>query len=160
MSRLEPDVQPLSFASEHHRLRVGVLKTANWLTDHIKVFLDPHNLTPQQFNVLRILRGHQRRGGEAVLSTSCLRERMIDRASDTSRLVDRLARRGLVSKGACCADRRRVDVRLTEAGLQLLAEIDGRMGELDAATGTLSDEEAARLSDLLLKLRAPSEADV
>ncbi|MEM1043181.1 MAG: MarR family transcriptional regulator [Bacteroidota bacterium] len=149
----DTDTHPLAgtFASPHHRLRVNLLYTATWLQDRIRAFLEPHDLTQPQFNILRILRG-QHRTGAGTLSTSCLRKRMIDRASDTSRLVDRLVARGLVSKQPCTEDRRRVDVRITEAGLALLDEIDAGLAGLDAVTGALSDADAERLNALLDRL--------
>ncbi|MEM8601242.1 MAG: MarR family transcriptional regulator [Bacteroidota bacterium] len=140
------------YANPHHRLRATLLRTAAWLKEEADAFLAPHGLTQPQFNILRILRGHERRTADPpgdTLSTKCLRERMLDRASDTSRLVARLETRGLVVKRRSGTDRRRVAVELTEAGRALLAEVDTRMGALDAVTGALSDAEATRLADLL-----------
>lgn len=142
-------VTPACFSHEHHRLRVNLLYTAGWLQGRIRSRLEPHGLSPQQFNALCILRSVH----PEPLSTADLRERMFDRSSDTSRLVDRLVARGWVTKAPCCEDRRRVDVTLTDAGLRLVCELDRLTTDLDATTGGLTDAEAAHLNVLLNKLR-------
>ncbi|MEL6444149.1 MAG: MarR family transcriptional regulator [Bacteroidota bacterium] len=142
------------FTSPHHRLRATLLRSAAWLKEEFNAFLTPHGLTQPQFNVLRILRGQERRAPGVPLSTKCIRERMLDRGSDTSRLVARLEGRGLVEKRPSDTDRRRVVVALTDTGDALLAEIDARVDALDQVTQALSDADANRVADLLDQLTA------
>lgn len=140
------------YTSPHHRLRATLLRSAAWLKDEFDAFLAPHGLTQPQFNVLRILRGQNRLDPGVSLSTKCIRERMLDRGSDTSRLVARLEGRGLVVKRPSDTDRRRVVVTLTDKGAALLAEIDERVEALDEITKALSDDEASQIADLLDRL--------
>ncbi|MEM6785227.1 MAG: MarR family transcriptional regulator [Bacteroidota bacterium] len=140
------------YTGPHHRLRATLLRTASWMKEEFDTFLAPHGLTQPQFNVLRILRGQERLAPGVPLSTKCIRERMLDRGSDTSRLVARLEGRGLVAKHPSDADRRRVVVELTEAGHALLSVIDAQVAGLDAVTQALSDEDATRIANLLDQL--------
>ncbi|HRO71451.1 MAG TPA: MarR family transcriptional regulator, partial [Chitinophagaceae bacterium] len=103
----------------------------------------------QQFNILRILRGSH----PQPLSTLQIRERMLDKMSDTSRIVDRLITKGLVKKAICKTDRRLVDVLITEKGRKMLERLDLRPDEMDNIVGNLSEKEATTLSELLDKLR-------
>ena len=107
-------------------------------------------LTPQQFNVLRILRGSH----PQPLSTLQIRERMLDKMSDTSRIVDRLVLKKLVAKCTCEQDKRLVDVSITEAGLCLLKKMDAEEHQSDDIMQALSEEEAELLSNLLDKVRS------
>ena len=86
-------------------------------------------------------------------STNDLRDLLLDKSADTSRLVDRLVDKGYVSKVPCNMDSRRVNLSLTDAGLQLLADIDGKMSELDAIFGHFTDDEAHQLNTLLDRLQ-------
>ncbi len=102
----------------------------------------------QQFNILRILRG-----SETPLSTLKIRERMLDKMSDTSRIVDRLLIKGLVKKVICKADKRLVDVTITANGRALLQNIDLQQVEMNAIMEPLSEDEALTLNILLDKIR-------
>ena len=136
------------FRSPHHKAGVNILFTNNWLCTQIKAMLKPFDITLQQYNMLRILRGAGK-----PMSTSCIRERMIDRMSDTSRLVDRLCQKGWVNRDACCFDKRRVDVTVSQKGLDLILEIEGADTSLEKLLTNLTDEEALLLSSLLDKVR-------
>jgi DNA-binding MarR family transcriptional regulator len=116
----------------------------------MKNLFEKHGLTAQQFNILRILRG----AGEP-LSTLQIRQRMLDKMSDTSRIVDRLIIKGLVKKNISKIDKRLVDVSITEKGKKLLAKLDGFQDEMDAVLRNLSDSEAKTLNKLLDKIREP-----
>ena len=118
------------------------------MVDHIKSFVKSENITPQQYNILRILRG----AGEP-LSTLQLRERMLDKMSDTSRIVERMVSKNLVKKAVSVKDKRMVDVVITPEGSELLENLDRRNEELDAVVNHLSDEELETLNNLLDKLR-------
>ncbi|MEM9828996.1 MAG: MarR family transcriptional regulator [Bacteroidota bacterium] len=150
--RIEDHIQQQTFSNEWHKLRVNLMSTSNWLRGEITQFLKPFGITQQQFNILRILRGQH----PEALSTQQLRERLIDRMSDTSRLVDRLQQKKLACKGECSKDKRLVDITITERGLELLCQIDKRMTELDEAMQGLTEQEAKVLNKLLDRLRRDS----
>ena len=122
------------------------------MNERIKAFFDKHDITAQQFNILRILRG----SGKPI-STLQIRQRMLDKMSDTSRIVDRLVLKGMVKKNVCPADKRLVDISITENGRKLLEKIDKYESELDAVFGELSETDAKVLNKLLDKIRGSSE---
>lgn len=148
-SKIEEEISQRKFDNPHHKLRANILFTAGWLRGEIKEFLDPYEITPQQFNILRILRGIH----PDYLSTKEICGRMIDKMSDTSRLVDRLQVKGLVRKKQCDQDGRKVQVFITQQGLELLGNIDENRYKLDNILTGLSTEEAEELNNLLDKLR-------
>ena len=116
----------------------------------MRLYLKPYKITAQQFNVLRILRGQH----PNPISTNEIRNRMLDRMPDTSRIVDRLHKQGLLERKTCKADKRLVDVCITEAGLKLLADIDKTIGDnIGKSLPGLTEAEAKTLSDLLDKAR-------
>jgi MarR family 2-MHQ and catechol resistance regulon transcriptional repressor len=126
-----------------------LLFTYGWTVERLKQFVSDHGITHQQFNILRILRGNH----PTPLSTLTIRDRMIDKMSDTSRIVDRLLSKGLVKKVICKKDRRLVDITITDKGLRLLEKLDGRQDEMDGILSNLSEKEASSLSRLLDKIR-------
>lgn len=136
------------FISEKNKLLINILYTNNWLQSKMKAFFETYDLTSQQYNILRILRG-----AKMPMSTLKIRERMIDRMSDTSRLVERLLNKGLVQKTVCNKDKRLVDVVITEQGLNLLAEMDYQEKLLDDIFRNISDNDAVELNGLLDKIR-------
>lgn len=141
--------QKKDFQSEWHKLRVNLLITNGWLKNQIKDFMDQFDITQQQFNILRILRGAK---GEP-LSTNQLSERMIDKMSDASRIVDRLIAKGLARKNTAPSDRRKIQVYITEEGEYLLSTIDTKIKSLDGKMNGLTSDEAMVLNGLLEKLR-------
>jgi len=147
---IDQDILQSKFRNEHQKAIVNLLYTYNWVTEKSKELFATEDITPQQFNILRILRGSH----PTPLSTLQIRERMLDKMSDTSRIVDRLIAKGLVKKGICKADRRLVDVMITEKGKKLLERLDARQDEIDNIIGNLSKKEATSLSELLDKIRA------
>jgi DNA-binding MarR family transcriptional regulator len=128
---------------------VNIFYTEGWLRNRLSETLKPHDLTSQQYNVLRILRG----SNPKPMSTSCVRSRMLDKMSDVSRIVDRLFKKVLVEKQLCSTDKRLVDVFITDAGLTLLDKIDESMDGMDKMFAGITDEEAATLNQILDKLR-------
>jgi DNA-binding MarR family transcriptional regulator len=147
--RLEDEIkQTKGFKSEHHKATVNIMFTDGWIRDKFSCTLKPFDLTNQQYNVLRILRG----SNPQPLSTSAIRDRMLDKMSDASRIVDRLFKKGLVSKEICGTDKRLVDVGITEQGLTMLAQID-KASEFDTALNRITEEEAAELNRILDKIR-------
>lgn len=145
---LEKDINQKHFRNEWQKAMINLTYTHNWLSEKFKTFLDRFDLTAQQFNILRILRG----AGEP-LSTLQIRERMLDKMSDTSRIVDRLILKGFVKKSTCTHDKRLVDVVITEAGLQVLSRIDESSDEMDHFIMTIDRTEAQELNRILDKVR-------
>lgn len=128
---------------------VNVLYTYGWMIEKVRDFLAKEDVTHQQFNILRILRGSH----PQPLSTLQIRERMIDKMSDTSRIVDRLVLKGFVKKNTCSQDKRLVDVIITEKGQKLLRKVDAESDHIGEIMGNLSEKDAEQLSNLLDKLR-------
>jgi DNA-binding MarR family transcriptional regulator len=146
---IDQDILQTKFRNEHQKAAINILYTYNWLTERTRELFATEDITPQQFNILRILRGSHPK----PLSTLQIRERMLDKMSDTSRIVDRLINKGLAKKGICKDDRRLVDVMITDKGKKLLERLDARQDEMDNIIGNISKKEAALLSDLLDKIR-------
>lgn len=144
--------QQRQFRNEHHKATVNILFSSNWLMENIKKFLQSEDITPQQYNILRILRGSKK-----PLSTLQIRERMLDKMSDTSRIVDRLLKKGLVEKKTSQNDKRLVDVTISSKGLEILGKLDQRNASLDGILFNLSHDEAKMLNDLLDKMRGSKE---
>jgi MarR family transcriptional regulator, 2-MHQ and catechol-resistance regulon repressor len=147
---IDQDILQSKFRNEHQKAGVNLLYTYGWVMERTKELFASEDITPQQFNILRILRG----SFPQPLSTLQIRERMLDKMSDTSRIVDRLINKGLVKKGTCKTDRRLVDVIITDKGKKMLERLDKRQDELDNIIGNLSQKEAAILSELLDKIRS------
>ncbi|MFL5738674.1 MAG: MarR family winged helix-turn-helix transcriptional regulator [Flavisolibacter sp.] len=146
---IEKEIQQSNFENVQQKAMINLLFTYGWIIEKIKNFLSCENITHQQFNILRILRGSH----PIPLSTLQIRERMLDKMSDTSRIVDRLVVKGLVKKSICPQDKRLVDVVITEKGQKLLKKIDSEADHISEIMGGLTPEEAEQLSQLLDKLR-------
>jgi MarR family 2-MHQ and catechol resistance regulon transcriptional repressor len=146
---IDKDIHQHKFKNSYHRATVNIIYTYSWLMEQIKEFLAGVDITPQQFNILRILRGSY----PEPLSTLQIRERMLDKMSDTSRIVDRLVIKGLVKKTVSIGDRRLVDIVISLKGRRLLEKLDSLQEELDGILKNLSEKEADSLSKLLDKIR-------
>jgi DNA-binding MarR family transcriptional regulator len=146
---IEKDIHQQKFRNEYQKAGINLIYTFNWITERMKAFFDEYDITAQQFNILRILRGAQK-----PLSTLQIRERMLDKMSDTSRIVDRLLIKGLVKKTICEKDKRLVDITITKKGEKVLEKLDERNHELDAVLSNLSEEESKTLNHLLDKIRS------
>lgn len=148
--KIEEAIQQKKFISEHQKAHLNILFTASWLNQRTTAVLKPYGLTWQQFNILRILRGRYPEPATVKLLT----ERMIDKMSNASRLVDKLLSKGLVERCTSQEDRRRVDVSITEEGLELLASASDDLERgLSFEDGKLNDDEAETLNELLDKMR-------
>jgi DNA-binding MarR family transcriptional regulator len=147
---LEEDIkQEKAFKSERQKAIINIMYTEGWLRNRLSEMLKPHELTSQQYNVLRILRGSKPK----AMSTSCIRSRMLDKMSDASRIVDRLDKKNLVRKKSCTTDKRLVDVFITREGLTLLEDIDSSVDDMDKMFTSITVEEAEILNSILDKLR-------
>ncbi|MBL6448021.1 MarR family transcriptional regulator [Fulvivirga sp. 29W222] len=145
----EEEIQQKKFKSEKQKATLNLIFTSGWLVNRHKEFFKPFGITNQQYNVLRILRGQHPKS----ISTCVIKERMLDRNSDVSRIVDRLTLKGWVSKEICPNDRRLVDVIISDDGLALLKRMDSAVEKLDSQLGNLSEKDAKLLNDLLDKIR-------
>lgn len=147
---INKDIRQEKFRNERHKAMVNILFTYGWVIERLKNFVSAEDITHQQYNILRILRGSH----PTPLSTLQIRERMIDKMSDTSRLVDRLLSKGLAKKIICKKDRRLVDVNITDKGMKLLENLDECQDEIDGILSNLTEKEATSLSKLLDKIRS------
>jgi DNA-binding MarR family transcriptional regulator len=145
---LEEEIHQKVFRSEYQKSTINLIYTFNWVNEKVNKLFEPFDITQQQFNILRILRG----AGEP-LSTLQIRQRMLDKMSDTSRIVDRLIKKGLVKKSVCHEDRRLVDILLTDKGKKLLQTMDVLNDEIESIFKFLNVEEARQLNILLDKIR-------
>lgn len=150
---IETDIKQTKFRNPHHRMALNLLYTTNWLSNSQACLLKPYDLTPQQYNVLRILRGQY----PNPVRVNDIIERMLDKMSNASRLVDKLLLKGLVKRTECPSDRRAVDVVITEAGLEILSELDKMQESWENQLKRLNEQEADLLSQLLDKLRGSVE---
>jgi DNA-binding MarR family transcriptional regulator len=149
MPRIDDELQS-RFDSEQHRLLINIWFTSNWFRSRQVALFKPFGLSPQQYNILRILRG----AGSRV-SMHQVKARMIDRAPNATRLTDKLIAKGLVERERCDEDRRVVYVRISRKGLDLLSRMDGvnklEMEELMARIGA---KEAHAMNDILDRMRS------
>ncbi len=146
---IEKEIQQSKFTSPYQKAAINLIYTLGWMKDKTKCVFEQEDITAQQFNILRILRGSY----PQPLSTLQIRERMLEKMSDTSRIVDRLITKGLVKKVTCKSDRRLVDVIITDKGKKLLERLDLKQDDMDRILSNLSEEEAVTLSNLLDKIR-------
>jgi DNA-binding MarR family transcriptional regulator len=149
---IENDINQITpFKTPYHRLLVNLMYTSNWMVNAQLRMLKPHDLSVQQYNVLRILRG-QHPDPVKVISIT---ERMLDKMSNASRLVDKLVEKKLAERTESPTDRRAVDVAITEAGLALLEMVGDPLDALEQQQrGSLTQEEVIYFSQLLDRLRA------
>jgi DNA-binding MarR family transcriptional regulator len=147
--KLDDEIKQKTFQNEHQRAILNIIYTASWVNNNMARFLKPFDLTPQQYNVLRILRGQIPKPA----TISLLQDRMLDKMSNASRLVDKLKTKNLVERNECPNDRRQMDVLINEKGITLMKEIDTKFTDIDKQYDTISKEEAVMLSIILDKLR-------
>lgn len=147
--KLEDEIYQKKFQSESQKATVNIIFSYNWLSGYQSQILKPHGLTIQQFNILRILRGQHPKPATIKL----IKERMLDRMSDASRIVEKLRVKGLVERTVSLSDRRNVDVLITEKGLELLADMDNYSNEMDNRLSALDEDELKQLNYLLDKMR-------
>ncbi len=136
------------FRNNKHKSLANIVYTSNWIIEKVKIPLEKEDLTPQQYNILRILR-------QSIdpLSTLQIREMMLDKMSDTSRIVDRLQKKDLVYKQTNKYDKRLVDVSLTNKGIILLHKLEKNADQIDSIIDNLTNEDIIQLNSLLDKIR-------
>lgn len=146
---LEDEIKSKAFKSVYEKLEVNLIFTYNWARDVKSKYFKDINVTPQQYNVLRILRGSY----PNPYSTSDIRDRMLDKMSDVSRIVDRLLSKGYLDRKSCDKDRRLVDVVINKEGLGLLKQMEKNIVASAKEFQNLSKKEVSKLNLLLDKLR-------
>jgi DNA-binding MarR family transcriptional regulator len=147
--KIEDEIQQSTFKSEYHKAYINLLYTSNWLEQEQTSLFKPFGVTLPQYNVLRILRGQHPKPA----TVSLLIERMLDKTSNASRIVDKLEAKDLVTRKQCPNDRRTVDVLITDKGLALLKEMDELDGGSKTGIRNLTEEETTELNRLLDKIR-------
>lgn len=147
--KIEEEIKQKAFKSEFQKSFINLLYTANWLDYTSKQFFDRFEITPQQYNVLRILRGKH----PDPATVNYIRERMIDKNCDASRIVERLRIKKLLERKINKMDRRAVDICISSKGQGLLFTIDSEIHKLETLFNRLNAEELDTLNNLLDKLR-------
>ncbi|SFE82239.1 DNA-binding transcriptional regulator, MarR family [Chitinophaga sp. CF118] len=149
MSNIEKLISQKTFSSEYNKGLIGLIFVGNWMVSRHQQFFKKFDITMQQYNILRILRGQYPKAA----NINTLKERMLDKMSDVSRLVERLRKAGLVERKSSEVDRRAVDVQITAKGLTLLEIIDKDLPDLeDSLKLSLSEGEILQLNTLLDKV--------
>jgi DNA-binding MarR family transcriptional regulator len=147
--KLEEEIKQEKFKSEHHKLMINLLFTSSWLQRMQLSLLRPYDLTPPQYNILRILRGAK---GE-LLNLGEITSRMIDRSSNTSRLIDKLVIKKWVSRKTCPDDRRQSEICITKEGLKVLEQLDKPIDSITEQFHFLSVKETKEVNQFLDQLR-------
>jgi DNA-binding MarR family transcriptional regulator len=147
--RIEQEIKQETFKNEYHKLTVNLMYTGSWLGVKNHLHLKPFDLTVQQYNILRILRGQYPKPATVTL----LMDRMLDKLSNASRLVEKLRKKGMVERFVCEKDHRAVDVMITKNGLELIMMVEKFDKEWETIFHTLTKQEAQKLNELLDKLR-------
>lgn len=145
---IEKDISQEKFRNDYQKAVINFIYTWHWVNEKMRGMFEKEGITSQQYNILRILRG----AGKPI-STLQIRQRMMDKMSDSSRIVDRLVTKDLVKKNICPSDRRLVDVSITENGKKLLEKMDKYEVELDSLFANLDKNEVNQLNKLLDKIR-------
>jgi DNA-binding MarR family transcriptional regulator len=147
--KLEEEIHQKHFKSQQQKLALNLIYTASWLNGKYLDFFRDTDITLQQYNVLRILRGQH----PEYCNLKLVKERMLDRMSDTSRIVDKLLAKGFIERKECPSDRRQVNILITAGGLDLLKSLDFIDEEVKQTFKTLSTKQIEILNDLLDELR-------
>ena len=147
---LAEEIKQSKFVDEYQKMAINILYTSGWMKRQLQSILKPFGITHAQYNVLRILNGKC----PSPCNPSEITDVMIEKMSDVTRLLDRLKTKGLVDRCVCEHNRRKVDVYITEAGRQLIKDIEPVLRKNRKQYQCLSPEEAETLSNLLDKLRA------
>jgi DNA-binding MarR family transcriptional regulator len=149
MGTISDDIRQTRFRSESQKAIINLIHTYNQVSGQMMTLLNGFGLTMQQYNILRILKGQHPNPS----TNNLVKERMLDRNSDVTRLIDRMIKSGLVTRTSCAKDRRRVDILITRKGLDMLEAMEPHEVAMDSLTGGLTEAELVQLNHLLDKLR-------
>jgi DNA-binding MarR family transcriptional regulator len=147
--KIEDEIKQRTFRDEYQKAYINLVFTSGWLQLKQGAMFKDYNLTSPQFNILRILRGQHPKPA----TVNMLIERMLDKTSNASRIVDKLEAKELVTRKVCPSNRRAVDIRITDKGLELLTTLDDVINSQQLGLTNLTAEEAMQLSALLDKIR-------
>ena len=145
MGDLAKDIDS-KFDNEHVKALINIKYTSSWFDNIANNILKPHNISEQQYNILRILRG----AGKAI-TVNAIKERMIQKSPNSTRLMDKLCDKDLINRVRCDSDRRVVYIEISNEGMELLGKID--LAELEKYIYSLTEKEAKTLNTLLDKIR-------
>ncbi|WP_298761607.1 MarR family transcriptional regulator [uncultured Psychroserpens sp.] len=147
---IEKEIKSTVKLDEKDKTVINLIYTNNWLKEKVHVFFKDYDLSQEQYNVLRILRGQK--GHPANLST--IQDRMLNKMSNTTRLIDKLLKKDFVTRQTCASNRRKIEIFITKKGLNLLTELDQKVKASNIEiTKSLSNSELSQLNKLLDKLR-------
>lgn len=149
LMKLEDAIQQKAFKDPYNKAVVNILFTHSYLVTRQNRLFKPHEISPEQYNVLRILRGQHPK----PTTVSSIQDRMLNKMSNASRLVEKLKQKGLVERKECPSDRRQVDVNITSSGLELLRLLEDEINQFNHEVIGLDQEEVEQLNLLLDKLR-------
>ena len=147
--KIEDEIKQPIFKDVYQKMVINLLYTTGWMQQRQAGGFREYGVTLPQYNILRILRGQH----PQPATVNLLIERMLDKTSNASRIVDKLEAKQLVTRRVCPSNRRAVDIRITDAGLELLTRMDVVLAKQNEQLHKLTTDEAAQLSDLLDKLR-------
>ncbi|MGL4597673.1 MAG: MarR family winged helix-turn-helix transcriptional regulator [Bacteroidia bacterium] len=147
--RLENEISQKNFRNDYHKAFVNIIYTNNWLLADQSIIFKPYDITAQQYNILRILRGNLPKPA----TIKFIRTRMLDKMSDASRIVEKLRMKGLIERNTNDSDRRNVDVMITAKGIDLLKSLDFMDEAYETKLNALNADEVRQLNDLLDKMR-------
>jgi DNA-binding MarR family transcriptional regulator len=146
---IEEVIKIKKFRNEFEKLVINLSYTASWIRSQQIQFFRKYDLSPEQYNVLRILRGQYPKQS----SVNLVQQRMIEKMSNASRLIDKLVKKDLVERKECPDDRRQADVKITQHGLGLLEKIDSGIEHLNKQMFQCDENEARKINDILNKIR-------
>jgi len=146
---LEEEIKQKAFPSQRQKLMLNIIFTNSWLNYNYIPFFRKFDITSEQYNVLRILKGQH----PNKININAIKERMLERMSNASRLVEKLRGKGLVNRDENQIDRRHADVSLTDAGIALLSKIKENLSEIEVLHDTITEEEALTVNQIIDKLR-------
>lgn len=147
--KLEEEIKQFKFENEKQKAILNIIYTANWISSIQHKIFKKHKITAPQYNVLRILRGKY----PDPLTVSSIQERMLDKMSNASRLVDKLVEKNYAERSTCLYDRRQVDVVITEKGQKLLKMIEPELNAFHDDNMILSEKDASQVNLALDKIR-------
>lgn len=148
--KLSEAIKQDKFESDYHKAVINIIYTANWLRDQQMNVFRAFDILPQHYNVLRIIKGRH----PNPCSPGEIKEVMLDKGNDVTRLVDKLVKKGLVKRHLCESNRRKIDITITEKGLTFIRELNDPMKKyFSFVKKHVSEKEAELLSDILDKLR-------
>lgn len=149
--KIDEELKFVKPVTAFHKAGLNIIFTGNWLKGNVESLLKPYDLSHQQFNVLRILRGR----GDEPANLQDITERMLDKMSNATRLVEKLRLKGLLTRDICSDNRRKVEIKITQAGLDLLQLLDPIISEHNQnILSKITEEEAEQISNILDKLRS------